>query len=94
MLLKTGVSLKGLNRECRRALYKLEKMYPDFVLTSTTEGLHLPSSLHYAGDAIDVRLSYPFKWRGLNLEEIREALGPGFDVIKEPTHFHIEWDPK
>ena len=92
MLLKAGVSLKNLNRECRRALQKLEAQYPDFVVTSTDEGEHMPSSLHYAGDAIDIR-PRTFWGRQIEAGDVRELLGPGFDVVDEETHIHIEWDP-
>ena len=93
MLIKPGVSIKNLKRECRRALSQLEAAYPDFVITSADEGTHGASSLHYADLAIDIRRKYPASWRQIDADRVRRILGPNFDVIDEGTHLHIEYDP-
>ena len=93
MLLKPGVDISRLNREIRRALKQIEVVYPDFVVTSTYEGGHDPSSLHYANDAVDIRLT---TWRGqpISVGKLGRILGDDFDVVGEKTHIHIEYDPK
>ena len=63
------------------------------IVTSVEDGTHSKTSLHYEGRAIDLRT------RDLEAgvihdyaSELRGALGPGWDVIVESTHIHIEWD--
>lgn len=94
MLIKPGVSISQLARPCRRKLNKLNHAFPDFVITSTYEGTHSPSSLHYADQAFDIRLTHPSKWTEIDPAELEALLGPDFDLFREATHFHIEWDPK
>ena len=93
MLLKPGVDISKLNREIRRALKKIEAAYPDFVVTSTYEGSHQPSSLHYCHDAIDIRDD---NWVGepIDPELLKQRLGIDFDVVKSANCIHIEYDPK
>ena len=92
MLIKPGVSLRNLCRECRRTLSAIENAYPDFVITSTDEGTHSPSSLHYADRAFDIRLQYPARWKDISPDHLRRMLGPKFDCLREHTHFHIEYE--
>lgn len=96
LLLKAGVDISRLNREIRRTLNDLADICldheSDLIITSTYEGRHSPSSLHYANDAIDIRI-IPEKTQQL-VEEIKQKLGPDFDVIFEFDHIHIEYDPK
>ena len=99
MLIKAGVDISRLNREIRRALNPLSRLYKsegeELVITSTYEGNHMPSSLHYHNDAIDIR------WPKSNVttrdqiaRKIRDLLGPQYDVVPERDHIHIEFDPK
>jgi len=96
MLIKPGVDISRLNREIRRTLNTLDRIYyghgDDLVITSTYEGNHSPSSLHYANDAIDIRL--PSKEKNTVLVEIKNAIGKTYDVIYETDHIHVEYDPK
>lgn len=96
MLLKLGVSIARLNRPCRRALAPIDRIFQFFgfeaVITSTFEGSHSPSSLHYNNDAFDVRV--PGSRVGEVGERIRQKLGKDFDVVLEGNHYHIEYDPK
>ena len=94
MLLKPGVDISTLRRPCRRKLNKIENAYPDFVITSTRHDSHSPSSLHYADLAFDVRLVYPVKWAEIDPNILEAILGPDFDLLREATHFHVEYDPK
>jgi len=59
----------------------------------------MPSSYHYKGLAVDIRL--PSKYIDnvpsidLNLaNNIRNALGSEYDVVLESSHIHVEYDPK
>ncbi len=65
------------------------------VITSGREGQHGPNSLHPFGKALDLRTNtlipavVPYIFRDLKL-----ALGEQYDVVLEPTHVHMEYDPK
>ena len=96
MVLKPGVDISRLNREIRRTLPKLDAIYKLYgevlVITSTYEGTHGAGSLHYANDAVDVGL--PRKNKSLLFNTIREDLDLSlYDVVKENTHNHVEFDP-
>ena len=93
MLIKAGVDISRLERPVRRALNTIEAAYPDFVVTSTYEGDHSSSSLHYANLAIDIRFK-TFHGKEITAGVLKDILGKGFDVIEEGTHIHVEWDPK
>lgn len=92
MLLKLGVSIEKLQPPARRALDVIEAIFvaagEEPVITSTFEGSHRASSLHYVNLAFDVRLPKTVK-----IEDVRIRLGADYDVIKELTHWHIEYDP-
>jgi len=60
----------------------------DLFVTSIREGNHGHGSLHYIG------LAFDFRREGVNLKEIKTALGPNWDVIDEGSHVHAEYDPK
>ena len=96
MLLKLGVSIERLNREIRRALNPIESIYAtngeEAVLTSADGSTHNVGSLHYANDAVDVRM--PKKNAGEVAQELRRRLGKDFDVVVEFDHVHVEFDPK
>ena len=94
MLVKLGVDISRLQRPIRRALNIIDAVHKEFegeeaVITSTYEGDHSASSLHYANLALDIR-------RGMNAEQtvkaLRRALGKNFDVVLEKDHIHIEYD--
>jgi hypothetical protein len=64
-------------------------------ITSGTDGKHMADSLHYSGNAIDLRC------RDINpgmmpayLAALKERLGPEFDIVLEEDHVHVEYDPK
>jgi len=96
MLLKLGVDISRLNREIRRALNVVNRLFmahgQEAVVTSTYGGNHSAGSLHYANDAIDIRLPDP-PIAGL-VNRLRVNLGPDFDIVKESDHIHVEFDPK
>ena len=66
------------------------------VCTSYMDGKHGPSSFHYEGLAIDLRI-WPFPTVELQEEVVRELqvrLGNDYDVVLEPNHIHVEFDPR
>ena len=92
MLIKPGVDISRLTRPCRRLFNRIDRAFPDCVITSTYEGTHSPSSLHYANKAFDLRLVYPTKWAEIDPNKLDELTGSQFDVLREATHFHIEYE--
>lgn len=96
MLLKPGVDISKLKRPIRRILNDLDTMYTvlgeTLTITSTYEGSHMPSSLHYSHEAIDINLPDPYYWE---FEvELRGLIPSDFDFVIERDHIHIEYDPK
>ncbi len=95
MLLKLGVSIEKLDPRIRKVLAAVENCFlqagEELVVTSTFEGSHMVGSLHYANLAFDVRLPKdPLKM----LNKLKLSLGSMYDVVLEPDHIHIEYDPK
>ncbi len=100
MLIKIGVDISRLKRPMRRALNPIEHAFrrqtnQEPVITSTYDGNHSPSSLHYADLAVDLRLPPVVRTDLLELEkDLKKSLGTDFDVLLENNHLHIEYDPK
>lgn len=90
MNLKPGASLVGAKPELLDGLSRLDYLWSSHGLTLTvtagTDGKHMEGSLHYKGLAADLR--FPLR------DEIKAALGQGWDVVWELDHIHIEYDPK
>jgi len=96
MLLKAGVDISRLRPEIRKKLTIIERIIDgiekeELVITSTYEGNHLPSSMHYANLAIDIRI---FKKPQTVRNEIERALGKKYFVYLGNHHIHIGCDPK
>lgn len=97
MLLKLGVDISRLARPLRRKLVGIDEIFTrmtgrEAVITSTYDGTHAPNSLHYANEAVDVRL--PSQSGDEVVACLREYLGKEYDVIPEVDHIHVEYDPK
>lgn len=95
MLIKAGVDISRLKPEIRKKLTIIERTIDaiereELVITSTYEGNHLPSSMHYANLAIDIRI---FKKPGMVKTEIARALGEHYFVYLGKNHIHIGYDP-
>ncbi len=94
MLLKPGVDISHVCREIRRKFPAINAAFPDFVVSSTRHDVHSDGSLHYSDEAIDTRLVYPVKWAEIDPVKLSMIMGPGFDVLRSTSCYHIEWDPK
>lgn len=96
LLLWAGTSLRGLTRIARRGLdtvyFVFLRHQERCVVTSTDEGTHGAGSLHYGGWAFD--LEKPQRSRNVILEECKQKLGPGWQIVVEANHWHFEYDPK
>mgnify|MGYP001568085421 CR=1 FL=1 len=68
--------------------------YP-LVITALTDGKHMEGSLHYKGQAADLRtrdIATPVL--NLIVKNAKEALGKDYDVVLEGDHVHLEYDPR
>src|SRR5262245_27342681 len=69
-------------------------------ITSSMDGSHMQQSKHYEGLAEDYRTKdLPADMKRQMIAEVRNILGPDFDVLfedegKANEHLHIEYDPK
>ena len=71
------------------------RMGKELVITSLMEGKHKRNSKHYIGDAADFRTWYFTPPEMLDVvEQLRNLLGGDYDVVLEPDHIHVEYDPK
>lgn len=94
----SSVNIDGISMEIVEALYACmtvcnAKGMQSVVITSAIDGQHSPKSLHYSGNAVDIRSRNWPDSIGM-AQQIREILGQDFDVILEVDHLHIEFDPK
>ena len=96
-MIKSGVDLRGLTPQMAIAYTIACQCYGqyDCVITSASDGKHGPNSLHYKGQALDLRTRH-LNGQGLQAVylKLKESLGEQFDVVLESDHIHVEWDPK
>ena len=98
-MIKSGVDISGIRPELVLGFLFVQPIFAkhgvDMVITSVKDGKHGRASLHYVGQAGDLRSRdlKPADWE-LVAEEIKIALGPQFDLVLEPDHFHLEFQPK
>jgi len=97
MKVKTGVALAGLKIYMRKVLTVADHVWTahgrELVVTSTTDGVHSPGSLHPYGYAVDLRSRY-FTADEIKVvaAELRGLLGTRYDVVVHKTHIHVEYD--
>lgn len=97
MRIKPGVKMQGVSPELVLGLTVAESIYRersyDLTVTSLLDGEHSKNSLHYSGNAADLRI-----WQVSNpaalAQELQDALGDDWDVVAERTHIHVEYQPK
>ena len=102
ILLKAGVDVRGIGPEVMLGAVILSGVFWKHgiptVITSCRDGKHKDKSLHYIGDAVDIRLPSRFNsTANIDLKllgEAREALGEQYDLVMEADHLHLEFDPK
>jgi hypothetical protein len=98
--IKDGADVSGLSAEMKVALVVIVTVFEQLALgrptvTSGTDGQHSTGSLHYSGNAVDLRSNnIPADQRVLVRDAMRQALGPDYDVVLEDDHFHVEYQPK
>lgn len=100
MELKQGVKSMGIRPEIILAVFIASEVYKsfeiDFIITSISDGKHAQQhSLHYSGNAFDIRIKNIPDKKIIDsvFLEIRKRLTKDYQVILEPTHIHIEYQP-
>ena len=95
-----GARIRGLRPEVVLAAMIADGVWRELgialcVITSGIDGQHSTQSLHHSGSAIDLRT------RDMTVEQQQKAkallnarLGVDFDVVVEPDHIHIEYQPR
>lgn len=69
-----------------------ERNGENMTVTSLLDGEHMRASLHYVGAAGDLGL--PMQGVDHMIFDLRTALGENYDVVLEPDHIHVEYQPK
>lgn len=98
-MIKSGVDISGIRPEMVLAFVIAQPILAahgvNMVITSVMDGKHGRASLHYVGQAGDLRSRdlKPSEWEDVR-DSLKAALGPQFDVVLEPNHFHLEFQPK
>ncbi len=99
MKLKHNVKLQGLQPQIMMAVIVANDIYnqhdKELVITSVNDSKHGENSIHYKGNAIDLRTRYFGNQEKIEVyREIQSRLGYDFDVVLENDHIHVEYDPK
>lgn len=99
MQIKAGVKLNNLKPQTVVAMVVTESIFQQvgfpFVITSGSEGKHMPGSKHVEGLAFDFRTrELPEAAKDDVFGYLKGDLGKDFDVIREGDHGHVEYDPK
>ena len=99
-MIKDGVDVSRLMPEIWVGLDilhdALQELGYNLTITAGSEGSHGYGSLHYIGAAADIRSkmikSETEKRKVFDI--IKTQLPSGFDFVYEPTHYHLEYQPK
>tara|TARA_R100000781_G_C4031000_1_gene110593 strand:+ start:139 stop:453 length:315 start_codon:yes stop_codon:yes gene_type:complete len=68
---------------------------PETVVTSAMDGPHKRGSLHYSGNAVDIRTRNATESQLTQIvAQLRSNLNEHYDVILEADHLHVEFDVK
>lgn len=94
------VDLKGLTTQLLFAIIVAQSVYnlyqTPLVITSLNDSVHSNASLHWSGNAVDIRTrNLPVGVDPQDVaDRIDDALGFDYDVIYHNDHIHIEYQPK
>jgi uncharacterized protein YcbK (DUF882 family) len=94
-----GCQIQGMTPELLAGLMICDEVYRSWstimVVVHVKDGQHMRASLHYSGNAADIRTSTLPEGKVKDVaQEIAEALGGEYDVVLESDHLHIEYQPK
>ena len=93
--IKKGARIRGIRTEILLAALIINGVLEEFTITEGTGGKHGFRSLHFSGNAIDVRTRHLEESNKRKVRDIIAArLNEEFDVILEKTHIHVEFQPK
>jgi hypothetical protein len=94
-----SVSFKDLQPQAALAIVMSDQVYqehgiPETWITSANDKRHKTGSLHYSGHAFDLRVhNIPREKHHQVHQALKKRLSPGFDVLYEIDHIHVEYDP-
>lgn len=99
MRFKEGIKIQGISPELMLGLIVANDVYRHngqiLTITSILDGKHSNTSLHYTGCAADLRISDVSKSKiSIIKAQLEDSLTADFDVILEPTHIHLEYQPR
>lgn len=67
----------------------------EIVVTSLLDSVHSKNSLHYSGNAVDLRSSiYTAGEIETFIQRLKTIFDKRYDIVFEGDHIHIEYDPK
>ncbi len=99
LTIKKGARVRGIRPEIVLATFIISDVLHNLSHTTTitegTGGRHGRGSLHFSGNAVDIRTRHiPSAERHGVRYEIARRLNNEFDVVLEATHIHVEFQPK
>lgn len=101
-----SVKAGGMTTELLLGMIIANEVYQEYgkvmVVTSVTDGKHSKTSLHYSGNAADLRIyddwlpddNGVFVNNQVVRDEIKRRLCVDYDVVLESNHIHIEFQPR
>ena len=93
-----NVRIDGISLEILAAIHTAGRIWKahgmtSLVITSAVDGPHSTTSLHHEGHAVDLRSRTLPDDIGM-AANLAADLGDDYDVVLEPTHIHVEYDPR
>ena len=96
MKIKNSTQIAGIKPEMIIALMVATRVWSNFgqvlTITSIMDGKHCTTSRHYQGMACDLRTRYfTMAEKKGAINQLREDLGPEYNVVWHTSHIHIEY---